>query len=44
MDVKTAFLHDNLEETIFMEQAEGFIKKGEEGKVCQLKKNLYALK
>ena len=44
LDVKTAFLHGDLEETIFMEQPEGFIKKGEEGKVCQLKKSLYGLK
>lgn len=27
-----------------MEQLEGFIKKGEEGKVCRLKKSLYGLK
>ena len=27
MDAKTAFLHGNLDETIYMEQPEGFIKK-----------------
>ena len=44
MDVKTAFLHGNLDETIYMEQPEGFIKKGDEGKVCLLRKSLYGLK
>ena len=44
MDVKTAFLHGNLDETIYMEQPEGYIKKGDEGKVCLLKKSLYGLK
>ena len=28
MDVKTAFLNDNLEESIFMSQLEGFIIQG----------------
>lgn len=44
MDVKTAFLHGNLEETIYMKQPEVFIKKGDEGKVCLLKKSSYGLK
>ena len=44
MDVKTAFLHGNLEERILMAQPEGFVKKGDEGKVCLLKKSLYGLK
>lgn len=44
MDVKTAFLHGSLEERIFMEQPEGFIKKGDENKVCLLRKSLYGLK
>ena len=44
MDVKTAFLHGNLEERILMAQPEGFVKKGDEGNVCLLKKSLYGLK
>lgn len=33
MDVKTAFFfHGNLDETIYMEQPDGYIAKGDEGK------------
>lgn len=42
MDVKTAFLHGDLEETIYMQQPEGFSK--DKSKVCLLKKSLYGLK
>jgi hypothetical protein len=44
LDVKTAFLHGNLEEEIFMEQPEGFKQLGTENLVCRLKKSLYGLK
>uniref|UniRef100_A0A2N9HW07 CCHC-type domain-containing protein n=1 Tax=Fagus sylvatica TaxID=28930 RepID=A0A2N9HW07_FAGSY len=44
LDVKTAFLHGNLEEEIFMEQPEGFKQPGTENLVCRLKKSLYGLK
>lgn len=44
IDVKTTFLHGNLDEEIFMSQPEGFIEEGIEGKVCLLKKSLYGLK
>lgn len=44
MDVKTAFLHGTLEERILMTQPEGFIKPGDENKVCLLRKSLYGIK
>ena len=44
MDVKTAFLNGNLEESIYMVQPEGFIQKGQEQKVCKLQKSIYGLK
>ena len=44
MDVKTAFLNGNLDEDIYMEQPEGFAKKGNEDLVCKLKKSIYGLK
>ncbi|WJX42094.1 hypothetical protein P8452_29365 [Trifolium repens] len=42
MDVKTAFLHGELEETIYMQQPESFVE--DNSKVCLLKKSLYGLK
>jgi hypothetical protein len=44
LDVKTYFLHGNLEEEIYMQQPQGYEVKGKENLVCRLKKNLYGLK
>ena len=44
MDVKTTFLHEDLEEEIYMKQPEGFFVKGKKELVCKLKKSLYGLK
>ena len=44
LDVKTAFLHGEFEEDIYMDQPEGFIVPGKEKFVCNLKRSLYSLK
>lgn len=44
MDIKTAFLHGEFEEKIYVEQLEGFDVKGKENYIWKLKKNLYGLK
>ena len=42
-DVKTAFLHGELKEEIYMHQPEGYVTHGDDY-VCLLKKSLYGLK
>ena len=44
VDIKTAFLYGDLEEEIYMEQPEGFIKPGMESHIIKLKKAIYGLK
>jgi len=43
MDVKTAFLYENLND-IYMDQPVGFIEQGKEHMVYKLKKSIYILK
>ncbi|KAG8495920.1 hypothetical protein CXB51_007502 [Gossypium anomalum] len=44
LDVKTAFLHGDLEEQIYITQPDGFKVAGKENWVCKLTKSLYGLK
>jgi len=44
LDVKTAFLHDNLEDEIYMSQPTRFKTAEKQYIVCKLKKSLYRLK
>ena len=44
LDIKTTFLHGDLDEEIYMAKPQGFEVKGKENLVCRLKKSLYGLK
>jgi len=44
MDVRTAFLNGEQNEEICMDQPLGFEAKGQERKVCKLKRSIYGLK
>ena len=44
LDIKNVFLHDDLQEEVYMEQPLGFVVHGEIRWVCLLRKSLYGLK
>ena len=44
MDVKTAFLNGDIDETIYMVQPENFVSGATKRMVCKLKKSIYGLK
>ncbi|GJX94674.1 ribonuclease H-like domain, reverse transcriptase, RNA-dependent DNA polymerase [Tanacetum coccineum] len=44
LDIKSAFLHGELKEEVYVTQPEGFTKKGNDGKVYRLIKALYGLR
>ena len=45
-DVKIAFLHSSIEEKVYLEQPQEFVKRGSDGEklVCRLNKSIYGLK
>ena len=44
IDVKTTFLHGDLDKEMYMQQPEGFVVPGKEHMVCKLTRSLYGLK
>ena len=44
MDVKTAFLNENLEEDVYMTHPDGFVDPNNARKICKLMKSIYGLK
>ena len=43
LDVKTAFLYGDLDEELYVEQPEGFVRPGKGHLVCRLRRPLYGL-
>jgi hypothetical protein len=44
IDIKTVFLNDDLQESVYMAELEGFAIEGKECIRCRLKKSIYRLK
>lgn len=44
LDVKSAFLHSDLQEQVYIDQPIGYVKHENKNKVYKLKKTLYGLK
>ena len=44
LDIKNAFLHDDITKEVYMEQPLGFFAQGESGLVCRLRHSSYGLK
>ncbi|GBM48697.1 Retrovirus-related Pol polyprotein from transposon TNT 1-94 [Araneus ventricosus] len=42
-DIKGAYLYASLDKEVYMSQPPGFVKKGEESKVCKLDRAIYGL-
>jgi hypothetical protein len=43
MDVISAYLNSEMKEVVYMRQPEGFVVRGEESKVCLMKRSLYGM-
>lgn len=44
LDIKSAFLNGEIKDEIYMQQPEGYVKKGKQDYVLKLKKSIYGLK
>lgn len=44
MDVKTAYLYGDIDEEVYMRQPPGYAVRGQEEKVCRLRRSIYGLK
>lgn len=44
LDIRTAYLYGEIEEEVYMRQPPGYAVRGQEKKVCRLRKSIYGLK